>query len=553
MCTGFSFKQWQADCLDSLLSLDFVEPSLLIIDATSRDQSRFDQFRRIGLRYLLRPLLTKVLFTPRCYEERLLTEQLGHLPTITPNVDVKGEYSQHFAEDDLEKIRSYDLDFILRFGFGILRGEVLHAARYGVWSFHHQDEREYRGAQPCFWEIKDDNPVSGAILQRLTERLDGGIVLRRGRFETKSHSYHSNLNNVLLGSTHWPAAVCRDIKNGHTDYLTGPASKTDAPILPNPTNLETIDVLLRCLFNLGKNIGRILFRHEKWSIGVIDSPIDNTLGLETHPRIDWLPEVGPSRYLADPFAMVSKDQILVLCEDFRHSRNQGLIAAFELDLATTQTIEPRPTIEQYEHASYPYLFEHDNQWYCVPETHRASTVDLFAAQRPYDWRKVATLIDGIAAADPTLFQVGGRWWLTFTDAESGRYRDLHLWYADSLLSEWRPHVQNPVKTDVCSARPAGTPFWTDDTLYRPAQDCSREYGRAVVINRVEALSPTEFEETSVARIEPDPDGPYPAGLHTLASCEDSTLVDGRRWVFEPAMLFHGIAFLVQKVSSTILR
>ena len=39
-------------------------------------------------------------------------------------------------------------------------------------------------------------------------------------------------------------------------------------------------------------------------------------------------------------------------------------------------------------------------------------------------------------------------------------------------------------------------------LYRPTQDCSRHYGGAVVIQRIDVLTTEWFHETPVARIEP---------------------------------------------------
>jgi len=86
---------------------------------------------------------------------------------------------RYFNAEDVATINKKDLDFILRFGFNIIRGEILNAARYGVWSFHHDDERKYRGSPPGFWELYYRDPVTGSILQRLTDRLDGGIVLKR--------------------------------------------------------------------------------------------------------------------------------------------------------------------------------------------------------------------------------------------------------------------------------------------------------------------------------------------------------------------------------------
>jgi hypothetical protein len=71
-------------------------------------------------------------------------------------------------------------------------------------------------------------------------------------------------------------------------------------------------------------------------------------------------------------------------------------------------------------------------------------------------------------------------------------------------------------------------FEVEGRLFRPAQDCSRRYGEAVVINRVDVLTPEAYFETPVARIAPDPAGPYPHGLHTVSAAGEWTLIDGKR-------------------------
>src|SRR5262249_2645728 len=101
------------------------------------------------------------------------------VPSIACTVIRKGKFAQYFRPEDVTLIRAFDLDFILRFAFGIIRGDILQAARYGVWSFHHGDETRFRGSPPGFWEIYFNEAVTGAVLQRLTERLDGGIILQR--------------------------------------------------------------------------------------------------------------------------------------------------------------------------------------------------------------------------------------------------------------------------------------------------------------------------------------------------------------------------------------
>ena len=102
------------------------------------------------------------------------------------------------------------------------------------------------------------------------------------------------------------------------------------------------------------------------------------------------------------------------------------------------------------------------------------------------------------------------------------------------MGPWRAHPGNPVKVDIRSARPGGTPFVQDGVLYRPAQDCSRTYGGRIIINRVLTLTPLAFREEAFVPVDPEHAGPYPSGLHTLCEVGNTTLIDGRRFVFVPA-------------------
>lgn len=90
--------------------------------------------------------------------------------------------------------------------------------RYGVWSFHHDDKMRYRGGPPAFWEIYRRDPHTGVVLQRLTERLDGGVVLRKRAFDTVLHSYTKNRDVGLFGGAAWRAEVCRDLLAGKGEY-----------------------------------------------------------------------------------------------------------------------------------------------------------------------------------------------------------------------------------------------------------------------------------------------------------------------------------------------
>jgi hypothetical protein len=186
--------------------------------------------------------------------------------------------------------------------------------------------------------------------------------------------------------------------------------------------------------------------------------------------------------------------------------------------------------------SYPYMIEYKGNIYCIPETFEAREVALYRAEEfPVKWMKVATLINDTMAVDSTVFHHDGYWWLMCASAVEGAYcADLFLWYSKDLFGPWAPHPANPVKSDVRSARPAGTPFVHQGFLYRSGQDCSRTYGGRIVINRVLTLTPTAFKEEPVAVVELDPDGPYPDGPHMLSAAGEFTLIDGKRYIFVPA-------------------
>jgi hypothetical protein len=179
-------------------------------------------------------------------------------------------------------------------------------------------------------------------------------------------------------------------------------------------------------------------------------------------------------------------------------------------------------------------------------------VFLYALDDAGRWTEEATLIEGIAVLDPTVVRHDGRWWMFGTDSEVDPEGKLFLWSAPELLGPWEPHPANPVKADIRSGRPAGTPFVVDGELYRPAQDSSLGYGSAVVICRVTRLTREEFAEVPVARFAPPPGDPYARGRHTLAGAGGLTAVDGKRAVFAPRLVTPRIAGKLRRLAARAL-
>ena len=78
--------------------------------------------------------------------------------------------------DDVVSRLAADCDVVIRFGFGLIRGDVLTAPEHGVLSFHPADIRRYRGMGPPVI-YRDGRDRAGATFQRLDESIDGGEIV----------------------------------------------------------------------------------------------------------------------------------------------------------------------------------------------------------------------------------------------------------------------------------------------------------------------------------------------------------------------------------------
>jgi hypothetical protein len=417
MCSGRTFPAWQAQCIEQLLAQKGIEPALLIIDDNPPSRPPVGQ-RAVRLlrgktllwRLYERAVLNRALRSTNPVD---LSPTLAGLPVIRCRVERIGKYSQRFCRSDIVKIQDHKLDFILRFAFNIIRGEILTVPRYGIWSFHHGDPDKYRGTPPGFWEIYKGDPVTGVVLQRLTDRLDAGVILHRGYFKTIAYSYPQSLDAAFVGSTDWPSRVCRDIQNGKASYLDAVPCSSEAPIYRDPNSLQMLRFGWLSAKAWVQNQINSLVRFQQWNVGIIEAPVHEVLNLHKGRQsgvapqtVHWLPEV-PGRFLADPFALAQyedrKDGLTILVEEYDWSQERGHISVIESRDGRTFG-PPCPAIKLSCHLSYPFLFEYQGTRYCIPESLEAREISLYRAGSSLrKWSKVATLVQDFPAGDSTVF------------------------------------------------------------------------------------------------------------------------------------------------------
>jgi hypothetical protein len=502
LLTGDLLEHWHARCLDELQ--DVAELAAVISLPERSTSGRRDS---LAVRWLSGSTGAFAPAPPERFSH-VPTHDAGSLGTVEP-----GEW-----------------DFVLKLGSCVIPAGLERATRLGVWYFDH----ERRGTLlPFFRQVYDGDADTRAAL--LVRNPGSGAVgiLETGVFRTDQHSYRGSRDAILHAVSAWPARCCRRVLAGAGEPAE--AFEPDAALSDAPGALS----VFRYFFRVGRRRLQLawhrLFRHQQWSIGVLDVSAGDLLTCgDVDERIEWLPLAGRRAFFADPFGIVRDGITHVLCECFRYRDSKGFICA--LELGPGRSPRPESVLELPIHLSYPFLVEggdeDEREIYCVPESSAANEIALFRADDfPRRWSKAAVLVSGVAGIDPTVLRHDGRWWLLCT--KKGQLEDVELWawHAPSLLGPWTPHARNPVKSDVRGSRPAGRPFHHDGALYRPAQDCSKTYGWRIAIQRVTRLTPTEFAEERVRLVEAAPTSEFPLGRHTLTAVGDRVLVDGRRDVF----------------------
>jgi hypothetical protein len=524
LCNGYSLAVWQTKVIEELLNQGHIPVVLIVDDSPFPQRSTLKKISRYTGKNGLYNFYERFVFNIPAKEAINMEEALRHAEVIRTVPENNG-FSQYFDADTVAQIKECAPDFLLRFGFNIIRGEILESAPMGVWSYHHDDELKYRGGPPAFWEIVKGDPVNGVILQKLTNRLDGGIILKKGYFKTTLHSYSGNLNRVLLEAAKWPAEICRQLASGQYS-IPEAASKSHAPVFKKPGNMQMVKFLYVKLINRIQFHYQELLQAERWNLMLIKQKKQKPAIPDMNGERISLPKPAKNHFHADPFLVKKGNRLHILFEDFDYKRNKGVIGYFSIDANTHQVVGRSCALEMECHLAYPYMFVHENIIYCIPELSKSGAVELFSLDENSGKLNHVSQLLKFPGVDPTLFFHDEKWWLFVTHAGASN-EQLHVFYSENLQGPYIAHPLNPVKTDIQSARPGGRPEVIDGKLYRPVQMNSGRYGASLAWNEIETLTTNSFSEKTLLEVSPLEIKGYKQGLHTWCRDGEYLIVDGK--------------------------
>jgi folate-dependent phosphoribosylglycinamide formyltransferase PurN len=486
---------WQIAVLEELSKTGLTECVFLIVKQQAPSPKKnlsqkllqknllFEQYKKLKL--------NPTLYKPKHYGPFDFIEKLEVKPIRS------GKNYEEFENKDVEKVKLKNLDFIIRFGFGILKGEILQAAKWGVWSYHHADEQEFRGGPAGYWELVKNKRIQGVILQRLTEKLDAGKIILKRHYSVILDSYAANVTKIHMHSADMPAQAVRMISEGLMDPNTWEPVKTHAKVYHYPTNFQFIRFAIKMFFNKIKASYIRIFMQENWVVGYKEDD-----------EIRYVTSSKDAEYFADPFIVHGKNKPLIIAEHYSYKLKKGNIVIIEPGMNQVKTV-----IEKKTHLSYPFVFSEGDNTYVIPEESATGKVNLYqweAESKQVTFRKILMELPVI---DPTILKHNGKYYLFGGIKHQSPNEKLFVFVADQLEGPYHSHPCNPVKCTPEGSRMGGGFITDNGTIVRPGQYSVKHYGEKLLFFKIEKLSPTEYKESYDNELLPHQNAPFKCGLH----------------------------------------
>lgn len=435
------------------------------------------------------------------YKKYNLNEREFKLIRVSPIISKKGHVFE-YSKKDLKKIKDEGLNLLIRNGSGILKGEILKICPNGIISFHHADNKKIRGGPAGFWEVYNEFPKTGFIIQRLKDELDGGEVLYKGFIQTQ---WFYSLNLVTLYEK------CNPFFHKILENLTSKESTTIIhPSVPYSSKIFSIPKIHQTFFYIYKTskiffvkkIRKIFRREKRWGIAYQYSQNWKDIALWRSKKIS-----NPkNRYLADPFLIFKNDKHYCFVEDFSYAEKKGCISVYEISHDGYQ--ELGVALKQDFHLSFPYIFEFDGELFMCPETNQKNEIRLYKClDFPLNWQFYKTIMKNVSAADTQIFFFDNKWWL-FTNIDESQIEEhssqLQIFHSESPLSNhWIPLKNNPIIFDSSKARNGGL-IKDDHGIYRVYQKQGfDQYGKAFGVAKILSLDTKNYIEESLFEVQPN--------------------------------------------------
>ena len=271
-----------------------------------------------------------------------------------------------------------------------------------------------------------------------------------------------------------------------------------------------------------------LICNQNWNIGFCDLTPEEFVSSGKLGRVAWMKNPFKDRWFADPFLLdVTDNFITVFVEERMVIADRGYLSELVIDRNTFKINEHYVILETDSHLSYPAIIRKEGHIYAYPENALGGPLKMYEYDTVNHHLINPKVILNERVADSTILEKDGKYYLIAVKYPESLEK-AYLYESDEIDGPYKQVGEAPVQMSRSCSRPGGNWFFANSNLYRPAQDCSVNYGGALKVMQVDSLSP--FQEKEVFGIKPL-NYKYNLGIHTINFLNGLAVIDGYGYLY----------------------
>lgn len=225
-----------------------------------------------------------------------------------------------------------------------------------------------------------------------------------------------------------------------------------------------------------------------------------------------------NKWFADPFILEENEHyIQFLVEEFDYSIGRGRIARLNVRKKDNRIVECSIILDLPTHLSFPVIYRIDGEVYVHPENSASGASFIYLYDRVAEKLVNPKLVVNEPIVDAVIRKEGDKYRMFATRVPEINGCTLHEYSSKSLFGIYQHVAEETYEKNT--ARMAGMFLQlSSGEIIRPAQDCFRGYGKAIVMydghKQLLKIEPTNYKY---------------AGIHTFNTYEGSFVVDYKKY------------------------
>lgn len=223
------------------------------------------------------------------------------------------------------------------------------------------------------------------------------------------------------------------------------------------------------------------------------------------------------KWFADPFILdEDENNIQFLVEEYDYSVGKGRIARILVNKKNDLIEDLSIILELPTHLSFPAIYRIDGNIYVHPENSASGSSYLYRYDCETDKLINPQLVVSEPIVDAVILRDGDLYRMYATRVPEANGCKLHVYTSHNFCGPYM-HLKEEYYREN-TARMAGMFLTNEKPIIRPAQDCLRGYGKAVVfydgVNPVCIIKPSNYKY---------------AGIHTFNTYKSTFVIDLKKY------------------------